>query len=101
MLTGVAVALSSVAAGVQVGVGATVGADVRGGVEVGSGVDVGADVAAGLAVGIAGWTVGVGVDGAQPAIITLNRVTSVNALCRMRFIVYPFRLTSTKTSGLA
>ena len=100
-MAGVVVAGADVAAGVQVGVGATVGVDDGSGVEVRSGVTVGTSVAAGLAVSSAGSAVGVGVDGAQPAIITPNKVTSVNALCEMRFIVYPFRLTSTKTSGLA
>jgi hypothetical protein len=78
----VVVALASVAAGVQVGVGATVG------VEVGSGVDVGAEVTVGIATGMVGCTVGAGVGGAQPAIITLNRVKSANALSEMLFMVY-------------
>ena len=77
---GVVVALDSVAAGVQVRVGATVGVEAGSGVEVGSGGEVGAEVTVRIATGNVGCTVGVGVDGAQPAIITLNRARSANAL---------------------
>jgi len=95
------VAGADVAAGVQVGVGATVGVDDGSGVEVRSGVTVGTSVAAGLAVSSAGSAVGVGVDGAQPAIITPNKVTSVNALCEMRFIVHLLRPISLAVSAVS
>jgi hypothetical protein len=79
---------SSVGAGVQVADGVTVGVDVGSGVNVGRGVDVGTEVTVGTTMGSVGCAVGVCVDGAQPAIIMLNRVRNANALSKMPFIVY-------------
>jgi len=92
LLTGVVVVWTNVAVGVQVGVGTTVGVEVGSGVEVGGGVVVGAGVTVGIAAGSVGCTVGAGVGAAQPAMITLNRVRSVNVLCEMLFMVYLLEL---------
>jgi len=79
---------ASVGDGVQVGDGATVGEDVGSGVDVAGGVDVGAVAVVGITTGSVGCTVGVGIEGAQPAITMPDRAKSANALCKMPFIVY-------------